>query len=359
MADPSLAARRIAIAFATGRPAAVGCVLARTVQARCDLRAGRLGLSVQGMSTAFFTDSACLDHITPPGHPERVERLRAILSVLESPQFAALDRRTAPPAPVAEILRCHPQGYIDQIRAAVPVLGSVALDPDTHVSPGSWDAAVHGMGAVLGALDAVMAGEVSNAFAAVRPPGHHAETAKPMGFCLFGTVAIAAKRALDHHGLSRVAVLDFDVHHGNGTQDLLWDEPRALFVSSHQFPHWPGTGRADETGAQDNVMNLPLAPGTGGAEFRAAWRDSVFPRVEAFAPELILVSAGFDAHADDPLSDLNLLEEDFAWITDKICDIAQRHAGGRVVSALEGGYHLDALAQSTAAHVKVLMEWGA
>jgi acetoin utilization deacetylase AcuC-like enzyme len=311
------------------------------------------------MSTAFFTDPACLTHITPPGHPEQVARLHAILRVLDGADFAALDRRQAQPASVEELLRCHPQSYIDRIRAAIPAQGSHQLDPDTHVSPGSWDAAVNGLGAVLAALDTVMAGEAANAFAAIRPPGHHAETATPMGFCLFGTVAIAAKRALDHHGLSRVAVLDFDVHHGNGTQDLLWDEPRALFVSSHQFPLWPGTGRADEVGAHDNILNLPIAPNTAGPAFRAAWEETVFPRVEAFKPELILISAGFDAHADDPLAQLNLHDDDFIWITNRICDIADRHAGGRVVSALEGGYDLDALAASTAAHVKTLMERGA
>jgi acetoin utilization deacetylase AcuC-like enzyme len=311
------------------------------------------------MSTAFFTDPACLTHITPPGHPEQVARLHAILRVLDGADFAALDRRQAQPASVEELLRCHPQSYIDRIRAAIPAQGSHQLDPDTHVSPGSWDAAVNGLGAVLAALDTVMAGEAANAFAAIRPPGHHAETATPMGFCLFGTVAIAAKRALDHHGLSRVAVLDFDVHHGNGTQDLLWDEPRALFVSSHQFPLWPGTGRADEVGAHDNILNLPIAPNTAGPAFRAAWEENVFPRVEAFKPELILISAGFDAHADDPLAQLNLHDDDFIWITNRICDIADRHAGGRVVSALEGGYDLDALAASTAAHVKTLMERGA
>ncbi len=311
------------------------------------------------MSTAFFTDPACLDHITPTGHPERVDRLREVLSVLSRPEFAALDRRQAPPAPVAELLRCHPQSYVDQIRAAIPTMGLNQLDDDTWVSSGSWDAALGGVGAVNGALDAVMAGDVANAFAAIRPPGHHAETAKPMGFCLFGTVAIAAKRALDHHGLSRVAVLDFDVHHGNGTQDLLWHEARTLFVSSHQFPLWPGTGRADETGASNNILNLPLAPGMKGPAFREAWEQTVFPRIEVFAPELILVSAGFDAHIDDPLAQLELQVEDFDWITRRICDLADRHCGGRVVSALEGGYNLDALAASAAAHVAVLMERGA
>ena len=311
------------------------------------------------MSTAFFTDPACLTHITPDGHPERVDRLRAILKALDGPAFATLDRRHAPPAPESEILRCHPQAYVDRIRASIPAEGIRQLDPDTWVSPGSWNAAVNGLGAALGALDAVIGGQVKNAFVAIRPPGHHAETATPMGFCLFGTVAIAAKRALDHHGLSRVAVLDFDVHHGNGTQDLLWNEARALFVSSHQFPLWPGTGEAHETGASNNVINLPLPPGTEGPAFREAWERVVFPRVEAFRPELILISAGFDAHADDPLAQMALQVADFDWITRRICDIADRHAGGRVVSVLEGGYNLTALAASVAAHVGVLMERGA
>jgi Deacetylases, including yeast histone deacetylase and acetoin utilization protein len=311
------------------------------------------------MSTAFFTDPACLTHVTPDGHPERVDRLKAILAALEAPEFAALDRRHAPPAPEAELLRCHPAEYIDRIRRSNPAEGIHQLDPDTWVSPGSWEAAITGLGALIGALDTVMAGEAANAFAAVRPPGHHAETATPMGFCLFGNIAIAAKRALDHHGLSRVAVLDFDVHHGNGTQDLLQHEPRALFVSSHQFPLWPGTGRAEETGPHNTILNLPIPPGTAGPAFREAWETIVFPRVAAFDPQLILVSAGFDAHRDDPLAELNLTEADFDWITHRICDLADAHAGGRVVSVLEGGYNLDALAASTAAHVRVLMERGA
>ena len=311
------------------------------------------------MTTALFTDPACLGHVTPPGHPERVDRLHALLAALDAPDFAALTRRQAAPAADAELLRCHPQAYVERIRAAVPAQGHRQLDADTWLSPGSWAAATGGLGALLAALDAVMAGEVANAFAAIRPPGHHAETALPMGFCLFGNIAIAAKRALDHHGLSRVAVLDFDVHHGNGTQDLLWQEPRALFVSSHQFPLWPGTGTADETGPHGNILNLPLPPGTAGPAFRAAWEDHVFPRVAGFAPELILISAGFDAHVDDPLAQLALTEADFGWITHRICDLADTHAGGRVVSVLEGGYNLDALAASAAAHVRVLMERGA
>ncbi|MFN3955603.1 MAG: histone deacetylase family protein [Pararhodobacter sp.] len=311
------------------------------------------------MSTAFFTDPACLDHITPDGHPERVARLEHVLRALDTPAFAALRRHQARPGAVDELLRCHPQDYIDSIRAAIPAQGSHQLDEDTHVSPGSWDAALGGLGATLGALDAVLCGQAHNAFAAIRPPGHHAETAKPMGFCLFGNVAIAAKRALDHHGLKRVAVVDFDVHHGNGTQDLLWNEARALFVSSHQMPLWPGTGAAEETGAHDNILNLPLPPGCGGAMFRDAYARHVLPRLEAFAPELVLVSAGFDAHVADPLAQLALEVEDFEWITHRLCDLAERHAGGRLVSVLEGGYNLEALAQSVAAHVTVLMERGA
>jgi acetoin utilization deacetylase AcuC-like enzyme len=308
------------------------------------------------MSTLFFTDPVCLTHETPRGHPERVDRLRAVLA---HPDLAGLDWKRAQPATEGELLRCHPQRYIERIKAAVPATGAAQLDPDTWVSLGSWDAVMAAVGAACAAVDAVVGGRAQNAFAAVRPPGHHAETETPMGFCLFGTVAIAAKRALDHHGLNRVAVLDFDVHHGNGTQDLLWDEGRALFVSSHQSPLWPGTGRASERGAHDTVLNVPLPPGTGGAAFRKAWEERVFPRVAAFDPELIIVSAGFDAHQDDPLAELALSTEDFSWITGRICDLAEAHAQGRVVSVLEGGYDLDALAASVAAHVAVLKERGA
>jgi acetoin utilization deacetylase AcuC-like enzyme len=208
-------------------------------------------------------------------------------------------------------------------------------------------------------VDMVMDGAAKNAFVAMRPPGHHAETSTPMGFCLFGTVAIAARHALAAHGLSRVAVVDFDVHHGNGTQDLLWDEGRAFFISSHQMPLWPGTGTAQERGAHGNVLNVPLPPGTDGARFRQIYEDMVLPQLERFAPELVLVSAGFDAHRDDPLAQLELVEEDFAWITGALCDIAARHAGGRLVSVLEGGYDLGALGRSVAAHIRVLMEKGA
>lgn len=308
------------------------------------------------MTTLLVTHPAALNHVTPPGHPERVERLHAILSALMADRFAALDRREAPPAAEAELLRCHSASYVAEIKAARPKAGEgTQIDADTFMSEGSWEAALRAVGGVEAAVDAVLKGEARNAFVAMRPPGHHAETARAMGFCLFGTVAIAAKYALDAHGLSRVAVLDFDVHHGNGTQDLLWDEPRTVFVSSHQFPLWPGTGRAEEAGAHGQVINLPLRPGTGGAEMRAAWQPAL-ARVRAFRPDLILVSAGFDAHRDDPLANLTWTEADFTWITRAIRDLANEVCAGRVVSALEGGYDLDALAASVAAHLDVLME---
>ena len=310
------------------------------------------------MSTAILTHPDCLGHVTPIGHPEQVARLEGILERLKAPEFDALIRSEAPLGREADILRCHPQAYIDQIREAEPGQGTVALDADTHMSPGSFAAALRGVGGSIRAVDMVLGGEVGNAFVATRPPGHHAEQKKPMGFCLFGNVAITAKYALDHHGLNRVAVVDFDVHHGNGTQALLWDEPRVRFVSSHQMPLWPGTGAPDKRGAHDNILNVPLAPMSGGAEAREVYERVVFPWLDDFAPELVLVSAGFDAHAADPLAQLTWREEDFTWITGRLCDLADAHAGGKLVSTLEGGYDLEALAASVAAHVTVLMERG-
>ena len=310
------------------------------------------------MTTALYMHDDGKAHVTPPGHPERVERLMAIETVLSESRFETLDRRDAPLADSTELLRCHPESYIARIEAAIPNDGYRALDADTHVSPGSWAAALRAVGAAGAAVDAVIAGEVANAFCATRPPGHHAETAKPMGFCLFGTAAITAKRALDHHGLERVAVVDFDVHHGNGTQDLLWNEARTFFVGSHQMPLWPGTGDRNETGAHGNVMNLPLPPNTAGSGFRRAWEAHGLPTLDAFKPELVVISAGFDAHEDDPLAQLRLREADFAWITEALCDLADTHADGRIVSTLEGGYDLNALAASTATHVEVLIQRG-
>lgn len=311
------------------------------------------------MTSLLYTHTDCLNHVTPPGHPERVDRLHAIMEVLDADRFSALERRDAPLAERADLLRCHPESYIARIEAAIPAGPETrALDADTHVMNGSLTAALRAVGGACAAVDAVIGGEAGNAFVAARPPGHHAERETPMGFCLFGTVAIAAKRALDHHGLSRVAVMDFDVHHGNGTQDLLWNEARARFVSTHQMPLWPGSGAEEETGGHNNIFNVPLAPGTNGAGFRRAFTETVLPALDQFAPEMLLISAGFDAHRADPLAQLMLEAEDFAWATERLCDTADAHCGGRVVSVLEGGYDLGALADSTAAHVAVLMARG-
>jgi acetoin utilization deacetylase AcuC-like enzyme len=286
------------------------------------------------VGTAVFTHPASRGHLTPGGHPERVARIEAVEAALDA--LPGLDRRAAPLADRAEVERCHPAAYIDRIAAAIPAQGARALDADTFVSPGSLTAALHAVGGIGAAVDAVLAGEVANAFVACRPPGHHAERETAMGFCLFGTAAIGAKRALDRHGLARVAVLDFDVHHGNGTQDLLWDEGRAFFASSHQMPLYPGTGAPGETGAHGQILNVPLAPGSGGAAMRRAWGNTILPAAQAFAPDLIIVSAGFDAHAADPLAGLDWQEEDFRWLTAAICDLADATCGGRVVSTLEG-----------------------
>ena len=309
------------------------------------------------MVTALYSHESSLRHVTPPGHPERVARIEAIQAALSDVE--GLDRRDCPMGDEADVLRCHPAEYIAKVKAAIPEDGFVSLDADTHVSPGSFDAAMHAVGGMCAAVDAVMAGEIRNAFVACRPPGHHAERSTAMGFCLFGTAAIGAMRALDHHKAARVAVLDFDVHHGNGTQDLLWDEARALFASSHQMPLYPGSGHVYETGAHDNVVNAPLAPMSGGAEMRRAWGDMILPAVADFAPELIVISAGFDAAIEDPLANLNWSTEDFAWVTRAIRDVADDVAGGRVVSTLEGGYDLGALGAGVRAHVEVLMERGA
>jgi len=307
------------------------------------------------MTTALLTHPDCAGHLTPPGHPEQVARLDAVLSALDG---ADLVRVTAPLAAEDDLLRVHPRAYLDSIRAASPAEGWAALDPDTYLSPGSVAAAFRGAGAAIRAVDMVMAGEAANAFCATRPPGHHAERETAMGFCFFGNVAAAAMHALDHHGLSRVAIVDFDVHHGNGTQNLVEDDPRVLFCSSHQMPLYPGTGEPADTGPHDTVVNVALPGGADGRMFRAAMEREVLPRVDAFAPELILISAGFDAHADDPLAGLRLTEADFAWITGRLCDLATAHSGGKVVSCLEGGYDLEALGRSARAHVDVLIERG-
>lgn len=305
------------------------------------------------MATALITHAECLDHVTPDGHPERVARLEHVLHAL---QGLDLRREAAPVVDTAHLTYVHPQSHIDAIIAAQPAEGLHQLDADTWMSPGSVNAALRAAGAVVRAVDLVLDEEVGNAFCAIRPPGHHAETETPMGFCLFGNAAIGAKHALEAHGLSRVAVVDFDVHHGNGTQDLLWNEARALTITSQQMPLWPGTGDPSERGAHDNVLNVPLAPRSGGAEMRAAYEAQVFPRLRAFQPELIIISAGFDAHQDDPLAELQWSTEDFRWLTRELCALAAELCEGRVVSTLEGGYDLSALAESARAHVEELME---
>lgn len=307
------------------------------------------------MTTLVLTHADFAGHVTPPGHPEQVARLAAVNRAIARVGFTPVD---APVADVAEVLRCHPQAYIDKVTRAVPVRGWAALDGDTHLSPGSLTAALRAVGGMVAAVDAVMAGTATNAFVAGRPPGHHAETATAMGFCLFGTVAIGAKRLLDHHGLTRVAIVDFDVHHGNGTQDLLWDDSRVLFISSHQMPLYPGSGAAQERGAHGQIVNIPLRAGSGGAAMRAVYDTQVFPALAAYRPEFILISAGFDAHEDDPLAGLNWQDEDYAWLTRRLLDIADAHCGGRVVSTLEGGYDLEALEYSVAAHLGAMKERG-
>ena len=305
------------------------------------------------MTTAFITHSDCLKHETPPGHPEQVARLKYIL---EATKDLDLLRIEAPLATQKNILSVHPQSHIDLINASSPQHGTRSLDGDTHMSPGTISAAYRAAGGAVCAVDTVLSGEAKNAFVAVRPPGHHAETQVPMGFCLFGNIAIAAKHALDFHKLSKVVVVDFDVHHGNGTQDLLWNEPRALTITSHQMPLWPGTGRPEERGEYDNVLNLPLPPNSDGSYMRSMYREKVFPKIRSFSPDLILLSAGFDAHIDDPLAELKWEEDDFVWITREVCNLATDCCSSRVVSILEGGYNLDALAACTKAHIKNLIE---
>jgi acetoin utilization deacetylase AcuC-like enzyme len=293
------------------------------------------------------------EHDTGPGHPERSDRLRAVWKALDGPPFAGLDRREPPIADLAPILRVHPRSHIDAIFAAVPGDGQAYVDADTVVSPGSREAAMRAVGAVTAAVDAVIAGEGRNAFCAVRPPGHHAEPDRAMGFCLFNNVAIAALQAREH-GLRRIAVVDFDVHHGNGTEAFFAAEPDLFYASTHQSPLYPGTGHRSHT-SPGRIVNVPLARGRGSDAFRAAYTGNILPALEAFEPEFLIVSAGFDAHANDPLADLNLVEDDYDWVTGELCRVADAACGGRIVSALEGGYDLDALAASCAAHVAALM----
>ena len=306
------------------------------------------------MTTFLYTHPACLDHDPGRHHPESPARLRAVLAALDDPEFARLERSEAPEAAREDLLRVHPRRHVDGILGTVPETGHIAIDADTVLSPASGEAALRAAGAVVAAVDAVVAKEADNAFCAVRPPGHHAEPQRAMGFCLFNNAAIGALRAREVHGLARVAVVDFDVHHGNGTQAAFEADGTLFYASTHQFPLYPGTGAASETGV-GNVVNVPLRPMAGSSQFRLGVTQRILPALDAFRPELMIVSAGFDAHRSDPLAQLMLEEADYTWVTEKLLEIADRHAAGRLVATLEGGYDLSALAASAAAHIRVLM----
>src|SRR6266568_2885092 len=307
------------------------------------------------MTTLLLTHRASLDHATPPGHPERADRLRAIAEVLSEPRFNELARGEAPEGSLDSVTLCHNEHYIEELRHIAPKSGMIYLDGDTSMSPGTWEAAMRGVGGAVAATDAVMSGTQDNAFVAVRPPGHHAETNKPMGFCFFDNAAIAARHAQRKYGIARAAVVDFDVHHGNGTQDIFWADKSVMYCSTHQMPLFPGSGATSERGEHDTIVNAPLASEDGSAKFRAAFENLILPQLQKFSPELILISAGFDAHYRDPLASLNVKAEDFGWVTRKLMDAANSSAGGRVVSVLEGGYDLQGLKESVAAHVTALM----
>ena len=307
------------------------------------------------MTTLLYTHDACFGHDPGPMHPENPERLKAVLAALEAREFDELERREAPEATREQLARVHPESYIERVFAAIPESGYHGIDGDTTVSPGSGKAALRAAGAVCAAVDAVLGGEAKTAFCAVRPPGHHAEPEIAMGFCLFNSVAIGALHARHAHRLSRIAVVDFDVHHGNGTQAAFWNDPDLLFASTHQSPLYPGTGHPEERGVNGNILNLPLPPMAGSAEFRRAMGEGVFPKLANFQPELILVSAGFDAHEEDPLASLRFHEDDFAWATSELLHIAESACAGRLISTLEGGYDTHALGRCTAAHVRALM----
>jgi acetoin utilization deacetylase AcuC-like enzyme len=290
-----------------------------------------------------------------PGHPERPDRLRAIEAALEAEAFQSLQRAQAPRGRREALLLAHPADYVAALEAASPAAGLRQLDADTAMMPMTLEAALHAVGGAVQAVDEVMRGDVENAFVAVRPPGHHAERATAMGFCFFNNVAIAARHAQQAYGAERVAILDFDVHHGNGTQDIFWSDPSVLYASTHQMPLYPGTGAREETGEHGTIVNAPLCAGDGGAQFRAAVETAILPKMAAFHPDLVLISAGFDGHRRDPLANLNLLESDFAWVTARLMEIAHQTAQGRLVSLLEGGYDLDGLSRSAAAHILTLM----
>jgi len=308
------------------------------------------------MATLLLHHPAFADHRTAPGHPERPDRYRAVAAALSRPQFDTLVREEAEPADLAATRYVHSNRYVDALEAARPEDGYVYLDGgDTMMEPSTWQTALRGVGATLQAVDRVLAGDAQNAFVACRPPGHHAETERAMGFCLFNNISIGARHAQRKHGLMRVAIVDFDVHHGNGTQQIFYSDPSVLYASTHQMPLFPGTGAVRETGV-GNIFNAPLAPGDGGTELRAAFRDRIMPALQAFSPEMIIVSAGFDAHERDPLASLRMTAADFAWVTRELMASAEKLCDGRLVAVLEGGYDLQGLTDSVTAHVGELLK---
>ncbi len=308
-----------------------------------------------GMRTRFYTHPICREHLTPPGHPERPDRLRVIVDRLDDEPFAYLERLEAPRADEQVVLLAHPVEHLEKVKASIPDEGLAVIDDDTTVSPKSLEAALTAIGGAVAGVDDVFSGEAGNVFVAGRPPGHHAEKNRAMGFCLFNNAAIAARHAQKAHGAERVAIVDWDVHHGNGTQDIFWDDPSVLYCSTHQMPLYPGTGAAHETGA-GNIVNAPLPAGSGSAPFREAFDEKLLPAIDRFSPDLIIISAGFDAHRRDPLAELNLEAEDFDWATGVLMERADRLSQGRLVSLLEGGYDLQGLSVSVAAHVGRLLK---
>jgi acetoin utilization deacetylase AcuC-like enzyme len=307
------------------------------------------------VTTLFVSHPSSLDHDAGPAHPERADRIVVIERALEDERFQMLQRQLAPELDREAVIRVHPPAFVDRVQRASPAEGLLQLDDDTVMSPGTWLALSHAVGGAVAAVDEVMRGEVRNAFVAVRPPGHHAESARAMGFCFFNHAAIAARQAQAVHGAERVAIIDFDVHHGNGTQQIFWSDPSVLYASTHQMPLYPGTGELGERGAHDTIVNAPLRAGDGGGVFRDAMATAILPRIDAFAPDLIVISAGFDAHRLDPIGGLELSVDDFIWITSELMRIARSRADGRIVSILEGGYDLTALARCASAHVQTLM----
>jgi acetoin utilization deacetylase AcuC-like enzyme len=307
------------------------------------------------MATLLVSQRNFASHVTPSGHPERADRIRVIDEVLETERFADLLRKDAPSGDLSLIDLVHAPGYLQALAAVRPAEGMVQIDEDTFISSGSLDAVATAIGGGLAALEAVALGEVENAFCAVRPPGHHAERERPMGFCLVNTIAVVAREAQRKYGAERVAIVDFDVHHGNGTQDIFFADPSVFYASTHQWPLYPGTGAKDETGVADNVCNAPLAARTGTEAMRGAYEERILPALENFRPDFLLISAGFDADYRDPLAQLDWRPEDFAWVTLQLREVADRRCGGRIVSMLEGGYDRAGLATGAAAHVTALM----